>query len=214
MAKSLHLCYVSGDNQPIIEGVKAIIINSDDAGAVRATEDLTFTDVGTADETVTIGSVTYTLKAAPAEANEIDIGASATETAANLAAAINGGAGEGTAYGTGTVAHPDVFASADTGVVTVTARVYGTAGNSIATTETSAVASFGAATLSGGTIAAVQTEAVAAANRAKGVSIFLAGYFDTVLPISDLTNADNPLFADTAAIVIDQFDGVSTVAAA
>lgn len=113
---------------------------------------LTFSGVGTAADTITIGSKTYTLRAAPTTvANEVKIGATATETAANLIAAINGGAGAGIAYGSLTTAHPDVVASAGSaGVVNVVAKVGGTAGNSIATTETGTSTSFGAATLTGG----------------------------------------------------------------
>jgi len=214
MAKALFLCHVSGDNQPIIDGVKAILINSDSAGAVKASGAVTFSGVGTADDTVTVGGITYTLVAAPAVAYDVDIGANVTETGANLAAAINAGAGAGTAYGTGTVAHPDVSAAADTGVVTVTAKIHGPSGNLIATTEAGTGASFAAAALAGGTVSDVQADAVAAANRAKGISLFKGAYFDTVINVGDLTDAPNPVFADTAAVLIDQFDGVSTVAAA
>lgn len=117
---------------------------------VAATGALTFTNVGVAAETITIGTITYTLVAALTAANQILIGASATATAANLAAAINGAAGEGTVYGTGTKQHPSVSASAAAGVVTVTARQIGSIGNQVVTTETSTVASFAAATLTGG----------------------------------------------------------------
>ncbi len=72
------------------------------------------------------------------------------ETAENLVAAITGAAGEGTTYGTGTEAHPYVTASNVAGVVTVTALNAGTVANAQATTETSAVGSWGAATLEGG----------------------------------------------------------------
>jgi hypothetical protein len=118
----------------------------------KATGTLTFSGVGTADDTITIGSKTYTLKAAPTTvANEVLIGASATATAANLIAAINGAAGAGTAYGSLTTAHPDVIASAGAaGVVEIQAKVAGQAGDAIATTETGSNTSFGSATLTGG----------------------------------------------------------------
>lgn len=51
--------------------------------------------------TVTIGTVTYTFRAAPAIANEIAIGATILEAAGGLAAAM-----AGTGGGAGTVAHP------------------------------------------------------------------------------------------------------------
>ena len=52
----------------------------------------------TADDTVTIAGVTFTFKAAPSAAGEVDLGGSVDVSRANLAAAINGGAGAGTAY--------------------------------------------------------------------------------------------------------------------
>lgn len=108
-----------------------------DAGAATGT--ITFTGVGSADETVTINGHVITLKAAGAAGAQINIGATATETAQNLKTYIN--------------AHPDetgVKASGDAAAITVTALVPGSDGNAIATTETSAAASWGAATLAGG----------------------------------------------------------------
>ncbi len=78
------------------------------------------------------------------------IGGSASLTIANLIAAINAAAGEGTTYGTGTLAHPSVTASTRPGILDVTAKVIGPAGNTIATTDTVATATWGAATLQGG----------------------------------------------------------------
>lgn len=115
-----------------------------------ATGTITFADVGDADDEVSIGGQVYTLKATPTNPYDVDIGASATATAANLAAAINAGAGAGTAYGSGTVANTDVSASAALGVVTVTARVSGTAGNSVTLTKTGTDITVSGATLSGG----------------------------------------------------------------
>ncbi len=123
------------------------------AGAA-ATGTLTVTGNATANETVTIGSTTYTfvssLSTNPTVADEVLIDAtSAANTLANLAAAINGGSGEGTNYSTGTVANASVAATAGTTSLTLTASQAGSAGNNIATTAT--YGSFGAATLTGGT---------------------------------------------------------------
>jgi hypothetical protein len=128
------------------------------AAAVKATGTLTIVNGqnAVADETVTIGTTVYTWKAAPSAANEIDIGTDDDESCANLAAAINGGAGEGTAYGTGTVAHADVVAYPGTNIVDLVAKEGGAAGNDIATTETMTQGSFAAATLVGGASGAVQ----------------------------------------------------------
>lgn len=118
---------------------------------VAATGTITFAGVGDANDTVTIGGQVYTLKASPTNPFDVDIGADATGTAANLAAAINAGAGEGTAYGTGTVANSDVTASAALGVVTITARVPGTGGNSITLTKSGTDITVSSATLASGT---------------------------------------------------------------
>lgn len=54
---------------------------------------LTSTDNVVADDTFTVEGVTFTFKAAPAAAGEVDLGADAETSLSNLAAAINGGAG-------------------------------------------------------------------------------------------------------------------------
>lgn len=123
-----------------------------------STGTLTFSNVGTADEVVVIGGVTYTLKANPSGiAYAVDIGATAEETSTNFVAAINASGTPDTEYGTGTAAHPAVRATAGgVGVVNVFATVPGAQGN-LATTTDSAVASWGAATLTGGAVDALRT---------------------------------------------------------
>lgn len=124
--------------------------------ATAASLVLTFSGTGTADDTVTIGGQVYTLKAAPAAANEIDIGADAATSAANLAAAINGAAGAGTLYGTGTVPNAHVTAVAVGAAVTLTAKQPGAAGNAVVVAESGSGTSFaGAATALTGGIQAI-----------------------------------------------------------
>jgi hypothetical protein len=126
--------------------------NSLSIGGTEATGVLTLAGNPSDGNTVTIDGVTYTFRTSPDEANEIDIGAAATNSIDNLIAAINGAAGEGTLYGTGTEAHPTVLAAAGSGdTMDVTARTAGTVGNSIATTKVGADLAWGAATLTGGT---------------------------------------------------------------
>lgn len=105
--------------------------------AIAATGLITITAAAN-DNTVTIGDVTYTFKTAlssePTKPNEVLIGSTANDSAANLVLAIKaeGTVGEvGVKYSTGTVPHPLVTASASNNQVTVTAQTKGAAGNDI-----------------------------------------------------------------------------------
>jgi len=125
-------------------------------GAVKATAILTGTGALTDGDTVTIGETVYTFKTTlttvPAAVPfEVLIGANLAASLDNLKVAITAGAGEGTAYGTGTTAHPDVTATTNTDTAqTIEAKVANAAGNDIVTTEVSTKLSWGGATMSGG----------------------------------------------------------------
>ena len=60
---------------------------------------------------VEIGTVTYTFRNTVSSAYDVKRGSTSRISKDNLIAAINGSAGEGTLYGTGTDAHPDVTAA-------------------------------------------------------------------------------------------------------
>lgn len=121
---------------------------------VAATGTLTGTTIAWTN-TVTIGGVAYVFEESDLETpNSVLLGASDSDGLDNLIAAINGAAGEGTLYGTGTVAHPTVSAAAGSGdTMVVTARTVGAAGNAITTTAALTAGSWGAATLAGGVTA-------------------------------------------------------------
>lgn len=148
--------YISSEEATDITALAAVAPEYVDTFAIATAAQGTLTLTGnvTADDEVTIGSITYKFVAEPAAAYDVAIAGSASDTIDNLIAAITAGEGVGTAYGTGTVAHPDVTAAAggdDT--MTVTALVKGAAGNAIGTTDpTDAgdVIAFGAAALAGG----------------------------------------------------------------
>lgn len=93
-------------------------------GEVKASSVLTVTsgmNVSNGD-TVTIGGKVYTFQTTLTDVDgNVDIGADDDGTAANLAAAINLGAGAGTAYAASMTKHPSVTAVAVTNAVTVTA---------------------------------------------------------------------------------------------
>lgn len=112
---------------------------------------LTFTGQPGAGEQVAIGAVTYTFVAAPAVANDVDIGATTNDSIDNLVSAINDTGVEGTNYGTGTVHHPLVGAERRGSVLRVFQKyINGRANNTIATTTDVTGASWGAATMQGG----------------------------------------------------------------
>jgi hypothetical protein len=128
---------------------------SNDLITEHATATITAAGNPSATETVTLGGVTYTFRASLTSgglANEVLIGGTASASLDNLKAAVNGAAGAGTTYGNGTVANPDIIAGAKNATTIVFhARLAGTAGNALASTETSATAlSFGGATFTGG----------------------------------------------------------------
>ncbi len=92
---------------------------------------------------------------ASAVANEILWVTSDAVALDNMKLAINGTGTEGTDYSTGTNAHPDVVATTN-GATTqiIEAKVFGTLGNTITTTETMTTTAWTGTTLSGGTAAA------------------------------------------------------------
>jgi len=122
------------------------------SAGVKATGVLTSSRVFQDGETVTIGGETYTFKTAlTGVPDEVLIDVSAAASLDNLKVAINGGAGEGTKYGTGTVANVQVTATTNTDTAqTVEAKRVGTYGNAIATTETCDNVAWGAAVLENG----------------------------------------------------------------
>lgn len=81
-------------------------------------------------DTVTINTTAYTFKTTlSGAANEVKIGSANTDTANNLAAAINLADGAGTTYGSVTTKIGIVSASAVSNVVTFTATIRGAVGN-------------------------------------------------------------------------------------
>ena len=117
-----------------------------------ATGVLTSTGTNVTDgDTVTIGSVVYRFKNTMDTAYDVQIGATAALTLANLDLAIDATGVVLTNYYTGTLKHPYVLTTANTATTVsfISART-GDAGNLIATTEAAATLSGGAVTLEGG----------------------------------------------------------------
>lgn len=139
-----------------------IILTQPSAAACVATASATQTltndgtNVSDGDQ-VAVGGKTYTFQTTLTNVDgNVKIGASNTASMTNLFHAINASGGTiGTDYATAMTANTQVTATNPTGTtVVVTARTAGVAGNAIASTETSAHLSWGAATLTGGTVAA------------------------------------------------------------
>lgn len=131
-------------------------------------------------DTMTLGAVTYRFKSTMASANDIKLGATLADTQASIIKTINGTGLAGTDYYAGTttphttVKCGDAFAS---NILTLTARTVGTAGNSLASTETFTAGSnvFNAATL-GTTTAGV--DQITFASRAFSFGSVTAGRLD------------------------------------
>jgi len=105
--------------------------------AFQSTAVLTATDNPNEGDTVTVGATTYTFTTTVDAANEVLIGATASDTLDNLIAAVNAGAGAGTLYGAGTVANASATAAAGVGdTVDFTSIAYGAATDAIASTTT------------------------------------------------------------------------------
>lgn len=119
---------------------------------IASTGTLTGTGTFSNGETVTIGTKVYTMQSTLTDVDgNVFIGASLAVSLANLCAAINLDAGAGTLYAASMTEHPTVTCTgSDATTMDVEAKTPGTAGDTIATTETAANASWGGATLGGG----------------------------------------------------------------
>jgi hypothetical protein len=103
-------------------------------------------------DTVTVNGRVYTYKTTlTGAANEVHINGQ-DGSLTNLQSAINASGGvAGTDYGTGTTANADVTAGAvSSHAITLTAKVYGSAGNSLTLAKSGANLSVGGASFSGG----------------------------------------------------------------
>jgi flagellin len=120
---------------------------------------------------LTIGNTTYTfVSSAPTTANQVYIGATANGTLTNLEAAVNGTAGAGNTYGTGTVQNPLAQITAVNGTgATLQSVGTGIAQNSIALSDSITNGAAGGVvptptTLTGGAVGAQATGTIALVN--------------------------------------------------
>lgn len=143
---------------------KVLFLEKNSSPAITGTAPtgtITASGVAVAGETVTIGGVTYTWRAAitaASPANEVKIGAAATNSLDNLKDAINGTAlvgAPGSEYSQKTVRHPLVTAGAKNATSLVVASTDTNTSGALATTETMSNWAWGAGTLSAGTLGTV-----------------------------------------------------------
>lgn len=116
------------------------VVDLDTAGNGKlATGVLTTTGNFTANDEVTVGTVTYKFVASPSAAYDVDLGGTAAVSLSNLEKAVNGTGTAGTEYAAGTLPNTKVTAVAAATTITFTAKDdgtnSGTAGNSIVFTE-------------------------------------------------------------------------------
>lgn len=124
-----------------------------EAPYVAASNVLTFSGQPANNDTVTVDGNTYTFKTVFVDtAGFVLIGATVSDSIDNLVAAINGDAGAGTLYGTGTTPSDDASAlNIDNDQMRATANTPGTAGNAITSTESGANTAWSSGvTLAGG----------------------------------------------------------------
>lgn len=155
----------------------------------------TFTSNVSADDTVVIGAVTYTFKASPSAAYEVDIGGDLEGSIDNLVAAINASGVAGTTYGTETLAHPLVTGEkGSAATLDLRARGAGIFFNSIYLAATSP----GANDISvGGVTVAAAIAAGAGTLGAGGVDDFVSGLL-TLNQINAEVMAELKLLTDAA----------------
>jgi len=106
-------------------------------------------------DTVTVGTQTYTFVAAinNANANQVLVGNTETQSLANLASAVNGTSGSGTTYSSSTAKNASASAYAAQDSIVFTALTPGTGGNSLGSTTSSTTDNtFASTTFSGGNV--------------------------------------------------------------
>jgi hypothetical protein len=127
--------YIDNRWGPRFKGVRQKYFNGLNAQAI-----LSIDGVPTAEDTVTLGALTYIWKAALSTLgiDEVVIGATAAESADNLMAAINGNVGFGETYSANMIVNDSAVAGLEDGSTTsiiLTAATMGTSGNDTALSE-------------------------------------------------------------------------------
>lgn len=126
-------------------GLASLVITGSAPATASGTLTVEASENADPDDTLIVGTTSYVfVDGLPTEPGDIPIGADDDETAANVAAAINGDVLH-------TPAHPSVTASVTDNVVTITARHAGVTGNNIELATNGDHLTVSGATLTGGT---------------------------------------------------------------
>lgn len=145
---------MASSDTTVLRYVQEVVKGVTPDNSVKATGTLTGSANFANTETVTINGKVYTFEAALTNVDgHVKVAASLALSLVNLKNAINldGGGVPGTDYATATTEHPTVEAASVTATTLVArAKASGTGGNALTTTEASANAAWGAATLTGG----------------------------------------------------------------
>ncbi len=178
---------LDASNRPLLEVQQVVTPLSAATGVLTATGAITNT------ETVTIDTKTYTIQSVLTDVDgNVLQGSTVGDTLDNLVAAINLSTGAGSIYAASMTTHPTVRAVRGAGdTMVVMAKILGTGGNTIPTTETAVNASWGGATLSGG---AGSTTTIADVTPsygtiAAGEPIHVRMAWDSVNPVLSLRHA-------------------------
>ena len=201
-----------------ITGETGLAIQSDNALPAGFPNLATAVLTGTANfgntETVDTGAKTYTFQTTLTDSDgNVQIGGDLETSLANLAAAINLGAGSGSAYAASTTANPAVRAiDNDATTLTVEAkRLGGTLGNAVTVDTNGANASWDGATLSGGAspfiIKADDDTFQVAASHADAIAGTVADLTSAGAGTITITGVHNIAFP-TAATILDGTAGV------
>ena len=156
------LCYLTDAPQSVGNVIalrvdtsnRPLVTLTETGGATPAQGTLTDSDNFANTETVTIDGKVYTFQTVLTNVDgNVFIGVGLVDSLLNLLRAINLGAGSGSLYAAATTLHATVSAIAsDATTMTVQAKVGGPGGDAITTTTDGANASWGGATLSGGSV--------------------------------------------------------------
>lgn len=135
---------LSGGQTCTWNGFNFVITSGTTGAGAQATGTITFGAAGTANDTVTVNGTLITLVSGTPSGSQVKIGSTAAQTAANLQTFLQNSVDTNISAAT---------YSTTLGVITVTYKLVGTAGNSFSLVKSSTAITLSGAVLAGGTVA-------------------------------------------------------------